>query len=138
VSVEQPITSDLGVFVRAGQASGNVEAYEFTDIDRTITLGASLRGPRWQRPADTLGVALVDNRISAVREEYLSLGGLGILVGDGKLPHSGPEQILETYYNVGALSWLHVAVDYQWVKNPAYNRDRGPVSIFGLRVHAQL
>jgi Carbohydrate-selective porin, OprB family. len=73
-----------------------------------------------------------------VREEYLSLGGLGILVGDGKLPHSGPEQILETYYNVGALSWLHVAVDYQWVKNPAYNRDRGPVSIFGLRVHAQL
>jgi high affinity Mn2+ porin len=138
VSVEQPISSDLGVFLRAGKASGNVEAYEFTDIDRTISLGASLRGPRWQRPADTLGIALIDNWISAVREEYLGLGGLGILVGDGKLPHSGAEQILETYYSVAALAWLHVAVDYQWVKNPAYNRDRGPVSIFGLRVHVQL
>jgi len=138
VSVEQPISSDLGVFLRAGKASGNVEAYEFTDIDRTISLGASLRGPRWQRPADTLGIALIDNWISAVREEYLGLGGLGILVGDGKLPHSGAEQILETYYSVAALSWLHVAVDYQWLKNPAYNRDRGPVSIFGLRVHVQL
>ncbi len=138
VSLEQPIASDLGVFLRAGSASANVEAYEFTDIDRTISLGASLRGTRWQRPADTLGVALVDNRISALREQYLNLGGLGILVGDGKLPHPGPEQILETYYSVAALSWLHVAIDYQWVKNPAYNRDRGPASILGLRVHAQL
>ncbi len=138
VSLEQPISSDLGIFVRAGKASANVEAYEFTDIDRTLSLGASLRGTRWQRRADTLGVALIDNRISALREQYLDLGGLGILVGDGKLPHSGAEQILETYYSVGALSWLHVAIDYQWVKNPAYNSDRGPVSIFGLRVHAQL
>jgi high affinity Mn2+ porin len=84
-----------------------------------------------------VGLALVDNRISAVRQAYLNLGGLGILVGDGKLPHSGPEQILETYYSVEALSWLHLAFDYQWVRNPAYNGDRGPVSIFGLRVHAQ-
>jgi high affinity Mn2+ porin len=84
-----------------------------------------------------VGVAFVDNRISALREEYLDLGGLGILVGDGKLPHPGAEQILETYYSVGALSWLHVTVDYQWVKNPAYNTDRGPASIFGLRLHAQ-
>ncbi|MBV8974786.1 MAG: carbohydrate porin, partial [Sinobacteraceae bacterium] len=137
VSVEQPIASDLGVFLRAGTASGDVEAYEFTEVDRTITLGASLRGTRFRRPADTVGLALLDNRISAVRQAYLDLGGLGILVGDGKLPHSGPEQILETYYNAEALSWLHVAVDYQWVKNPAYNGDRGPVSIFGLRVHAQ-
>jgi len=137
VSVEQPISSDLGAFLRAGKASGDVEAYEFTDIDRTITLGASLRATRFDRPADTLGLALVDNRISAVRQTYLDLGGLGILIGDGKLPHSGPERILETYYNVEALSWLHVAVDYQWVNNPAYNRDRGPVSIFGLRLHAQ-
>ena len=137
VSLEQPISSDLGVFLRAGTASGDVEAYEFTDVDRTITLGASLRGTRFRRPADTVGLALLDNRISAVRQAYLDLGGLGILVGDGKLPHSGPEQILETYYSAEALSWLHVAVDYQWVKNPAYNGDRGPVSIFGLRVHAQ-
>lgn len=137
VSLEQPISSDLGVFVRAGTASGNVEAYEFTDIDRSLALGAALRGTQWHRPGDTLGVAVVNNDISSVRQQYLSLGGLGILVGDGKLPHPGAEQILETYYSVGALYWLHVTADYQWVKNPAYNTDRGPASIFSLRVHAQ-
>jgi high affinity Mn2+ porin len=137
VSLEQPISSDLGVFARVGKGDGNTEVYEFTDIDRTVALGASLRGTRWQRPSDTVGVALVDNGISAVREQYLNLGGLGILVGDGKLPHPGAEQILETYYSLGTLSWLHVTADYQWVKNPAYNTDRGPVSIFGLRIHAQ-
>jgi high affinity Mn2+ porin len=137
VSLEQPLSPDLGVFARVGKGDGNTEVYEFTDIDRTIALGASLRGTRWQRPTDTVGVAVVANGISAVREEYLNLGGLGILVGDGKLPHPGAEQILETYYSVGALSWLYVTADYQWVKNPAYNTDRGPASILGVRVHAQ-
>ena len=137
-SLEQPISPDLGVFARLGKASGNVETYEFADIDRSVAIGASLRGTRWQRPVDTVGVAAVDNGISAVREEYLGLGGLGILIGDGQLPHPGAEQILEAYYSVGALPWLHVSIDYQWVKSPAYNRDRGPVSIFGLRLHALL
>lgn len=137
VSIEQPITSDLGVFVRAGKASGDVEAYEFTDVDRTVALGASLRGTRWRRPADTWGVAVVDNGISAVRAQYLNLGGLGILVGDGQLPHPAAEQIFETYYTLAASSWLHLTADYQWVKNPGYNTDRGPVSIFGVRLHAQ-
>jgi len=64
-------------------------------------------------------------------------GGLGIIVGDGQLPHPGPEQILETYYNLGVVPQAHVSLDYQFVKNPAYNRDRGPVSIFAVRFHAQ-
>jgi high affinity Mn2+ porin len=72
-----------------------------------------------------------------MREEYLNLGGLGILVGDGKLPHPGAEQILETYYRLSAWSWAQLTLDYQWVKNPAYNTDRGPVSIVAVRVHAQ-
>lgn len=137
LDVEQPVTADLGVFARAGKATGNVEAYEFSDIDRTVALGVSLKGRRWGRGDDTVGLGLVDNGISAEREQYLNLGGLGILVGDGKLPHPGAEQILESYYSLQGLSWLNLSFDYQWVKNPAYNRDRGPVSIFGLRVHAQ-
>jgi high affinity Mn2+ porin len=84
-----------------------------------------------------VGLALLNDGISGEREEYLALGGLGILVGDGKLPHPGAEQILETYYNWGVLSWLHLTADYQWIRNPAYNTDRGPVSVFGLRAHAQ-
>ena len=137
LDLEQPITPDLGVFARMGRSEGNVEVYEFTDIDWSVAAGVSIKGLRWHRPEDTFGIAAVDNGISAEREEYLNLGGLGILVGDGKLPHPGAEQILEAYYSVAARSWAQLSLDYQWVKNPAYNTDRGPVSIFAVRAHAQ-
>jgi high affinity Mn2+ porin len=137
ISVEQPVSADFGLFARAGKVRGDVEPYEFADIDRTVAAGGSLRGTRWQRPADTIGFAVIDDGISAVREEYLNLGGLGILIGDGKLPDPGPEQVVETYYSLAARAWLHFTADYQWVKNPGYNTQRGPVSIFGLRLHAQ-
>ena len=135
--VEQQVASDVGLFARGGKAQGNVETYEFTDIDRTLAIGFSLRGTRWSRPRDTLGVAGMVNDISGARERYLNAGGLGVLVGDGQLPHPGAEQILETYYSLAVLSQGFVAVDYQRVINPAYNRDRGPVSVFAVRVHAQ-
>jgi len=137
LDLEQPLAEDLGVFARVGKAAGNVEVYEFADIDRSIQVGAALDGRRWQRTGDTIGVALIDNGISAEREQYLNAGGLGILVGDGRLPHPGAEQIIETYYSFAARSWVHLSLNYQWVKNPAYNTDRGPVSIFAVRLHAQ-
>ena len=137
LGLEQPLTDDIGIFARLGKAQGNVEVYEFTDIDRSIALGASIRGAAWRRPNDTLGVAAFDNRISGVFQEYLNLGGLGILIGDGKLPSPADEQIAETYYSYAPLSWARISFDYQWVKNPAYNTERGPVSIVAIRVHAQ-
>jgi high affinity Mn2+ porin len=120
-----------------GKSAGNVEPYEFTDIDHTVAAGLSLKGSRWTRADDTVGLAGIVTGISAARERYLNAGGLGILVGDGQLPHPGPEQILETYYSLGVVPQAHVSLDYQFVKNPAFNRDRGPVSIFALRFHAQ-
>jgi high affinity Mn2+ porin len=137
LNIEQELAQDLGMFVRAGKAAGNVEVYEFTEIDRTLAAGLSLKGSRWGRTDDTVGLAGIVNHISAAREEYLNAGGLGILIGDGQLPHPGPEQILETSYNCGLLAWAHLSLDYQWVKNPGYNTDRGPVSIFAVRFHAQ-
>ncbi len=137
LDLEQPFSPDLGVFARVGKAAGNVETYEFSDIDRSVEVGGAIDGRRWHRPGDTIGVAAIDNGISAEREQYLNAGGLGILVGDGRLPHPGAEQIIETYYSFAARSWAHLSLDYQWVKNPAYNTDRGPVSIFAVRLHAQ-
>jgi high affinity Mn2+ porin len=137
LSLEQQLTSDLGMFARAGKAGGNVEVYEFADVDRTAVVGLSLNGKRWGRAEDTVGLAGIDNGISAAREQYLNAGGLGILVGDGMLPHPRAEQILETYYRWAALQWAQLTLDYQYVTNPAYNTDRGPVSIVALRVHAQ-
>ena len=137
LNLEQQLTADVGLFARLGEAGGNVETYEFTDIDRTASLGVSVSGARWQRPGDTVGLAGVVNAISRDRRRFLAAGGLGILVGDGRLPHAGNEDILETYYELAAASSLHVTFDYQWAQNPAYNRDRGPVSIAALRVHVE-
>ena len=137
LSLEQQIMEDLGLFARFGKASGNVEAYEFTDVDRTVAAGMSLQGARWHRGDDTVGLATIVNGISGERERFLNAGGLGILVGDGRLPHPGPEEILETYYSLSVFRIAHVTLDYQWIDHPAYNRDRGPASVFAVRVHAQ-
>jgi high affinity Mn2+ porin len=90
----------------------------------------------WGRDDDTLGIAGVVNQISSVHQAFLNAGGLGILVGDGQLSHPGNEGIFETYYS---FPWFvsKVTLDYQLIVNPAYNRDRGPVSVFGVRVHTQ-
>lgn len=136
-NLEQQVSPGVGVFVKGGIAGGSVEPYEFADIDRTIVAGAALKGERWHRPDDTWGVAVVGNRISSVHRRFLDGGGLGILVGDSQLPHPGDEHIVETYYDLAVAKPLHISLDYQFVDHPAYNRDRGPVSIGALRFHAQ-
>ncbi len=137
LNFEQQLTADLAAFARLGKAAGNVEVYEFTDIDRTVSAGLSLQGTAWRRAGDTLGVAAINNGISAARQRYLNAGGLGVLVGDGRLPHPGPEQIIESYYSLSVLKVAHLAFDYQWINHPAYNRDRGPASVVAVRLHAQ-
>jgi len=137
LNLEQQITEDFGVFGRAGWSQGRFEAFEFTDINKTISLGLSLAGKRWDRPEDTVGVAVAVNDASAAAKRFFAAGGLGILVGDGRLIRSGPESIVETYYNFAVFKGAKLTLDYQFVNNPAYNRDRGPVSIFGVRAHAE-
>jgi high affinity Mn2+ porin len=135
-NLEQQITPELGIFARAGIANGNVQDYEITDIDRTATIGLSQSGKPWGRPDDTFGLAGNVNTITKAHQAYFNAGGLGIVIGDGALPHPGPEQILEAYYRYNLSSLWHVTLDYQFVNNPAYNRDRGPVSIIATRLHA--
>jgi high affinity Mn2+ porin len=136
MNIEQEITGDLGAFVRAGWADGNIEPFEFADIDRTVAAGLSLKGKQWGRPDDTFALAGIVNDISSVHQHFLNAGGLGILIGDGRLPHPGPEQIIETYYAL-PVSYFRLTIDYQFIVNPAYNRDRGPVSVIGARMHAE-
>jgi high affinity Mn2+ porin len=132
-NLEQQIMQEVGMFARAGIASSNIEPYEFTDIDRTLAAGLSFGGKLWGRPDDTLGVAGLVNGISGSHQTFLNAGGLGILVGDGQLPSPGLEQIVEVYYSFPLFSW-RATIDYQFIVNPAYNRDRGPVSVIGTRL----
>ncbi len=136
VNFEQQVAPNIGAFGRFGWADGNVEPYEFTDVDRTASTGISLAGKLWGRPDDTFGLAGIVNGISSPHIAYLNAGGLGILVGDGQLSHPGNEQIMETYYSF-PLGALRATADYQFIVNPAYNRDRGPVSVLSMRLHAQ-
>ena len=138
LNLEQQIIEGLGLFAKAGWSQGHLEAFEFTDINKTVALGVSVTGSRWKRPNDTVGVAVAVNDASGEAKRFFAAGGLGILVGDGQLIRSGPEYIVETYYSVALFKFAKLSLDYQFVSNPAYNRDRGPVSIFGFRAHAEL
>jgi high affinity Mn2+ porin len=136
VNVEQELAPGVGVFLRAGANDGSKEAYEFTEINRSVSAGISLAGERWGRRGDTFGLAGVVNRLSGEAIRYFAAGGNGILIGDGRLNY-GPEKIIEAFYSARLGLHLTATFDYQHVSNPAYNRDRGPVSIYAVRVHAE-
>jgi len=136
LNLEQQFSENWGLFARAGWADGNIEPWDFTDIDRTLSAGVSINGKQWGRPDDTIGIAGVVNGISGVHEAFLNAGGLGILVGDGQLPNPGLEQIVEAYYSYALSASTKITFDYQFIANPGYNADRGPVNVFAGRFHA--
>jgi high affinity Mn2+ porin len=137
LNFEQGVTDTLGLFARASINDGSKETYEFTDINRSLSLGLSLKGADWSRPDDTVGFAEEAAGISSAARNYFASGGLGILVGDGKLPQYGLENVVETYYSAKVTSWFTATFDYQFIANPAYNPERGPVSVFTVRLHGE-
>ncbi|HEX9158665.1 MAG TPA: carbohydrate porin, partial [Rhizomicrobium sp.] len=137
LNFQQDVVDNLGVFARASYNDGSEEAYEFTEINRGLSGGLSLKGAGWNRKDDTVGAAYFVESISNAAQQYFADGGLGILIGDGRLPHYGLENGIETYYSAQITDWFAASADYQLVVNPAYNPDRGPVSIFSARLHAE-
>jgi high affinity Mn2+ porin len=136
VNVEQEVAQYVGVFARASAHNGSYEAYEFSDIDRSLSAGVSLQGALWGRAADKAGVAVAVNAISSSAQQYFADGGMGILIGDGKLDYAR-EQIAEVYYAFKVMDKVTLTADCQRVDNPAYNQDRGPVNVYALRLHAE-
>jgi high affinity Mn2+ porin len=134
LNLEQEVVTNIGAFLRLGWSDGRNEAWAFSDVDRTASAGLSIKGEFWNRPNDTFGVAGVISGISHVHQDFFAAGGTGILAGDGQLTY-GFEGLLETYYDFQVWRTVHFALDYQFVSNPAFNRDRGPVSIFAARLH---
>jgi high affinity Mn2+ porin len=136
INLQQEIIDDLGAFSRLSWNDGRTESFAFTEVDRSFALGLSLKGGRWARPSDTLGLAGVINGLSTPHRDYLAAGGLGLILGDGQLSYA-PERILETYYDFLVLEPLSVALDFQYVDHPGYNRARGPAQVLGLRTHME-
>ena len=141
INLEQAFTDDLGAFLRLSLNDGRTETWAFTEIDRSAAFGLSLKGKRWHRGDDTVGLAGVVNGLSSEHRAYLEAGGTGIILGDGRLNYA-PEEILEFYYEAklpSLVTFVAVAAsltfDYQFVNDPGYNSDRGPANIVGARLH---
>lgn len=133
---EQEIADEIGLFGRASWNDGQNEILSFTDIDRSVSGGLSIKGGRWGRAADTIGIGGAINGLSAAHRDFLAAGGNGLLIGDGRLNY-GTERILETFYAYAINTNFTFTADYQLIVNPAYNADRGPVSIFSGRLHGE-
>jgi high affinity Mn2+ porin len=133
-NTEQTITQNLRVSGRFGWNEGQHESYAYTEVDQTIEGAADYAANRWHRPADKVAIAIVSNAIKRDHQEYLKLGGLGFLLGDGNLNY-GRETIVESYYTVHAWRGLFYSLDVQHIQNPGYNRDRGPAWVGSVRAH---
>ena len=136
INLEQALTDEVGLFGRWSWNDGKTEIMAFTDIDASLSLGASIKGTRWGRPDDVIGIGGAINALSRDHRDFLAAGGLGPLIGDGQLNYR-PERILESYYAFALNKQLTFTADYQFITNPAYNADRGPVSIFSGRLHGE-
>jgi len=136
VSWDQELTADLGAFSRLSWDDGRTETWAFSEIDRSAAAGLSLKGSAWGRPNDVAALAGVVNGLSPDHRAYLAAGGVGMILGDGKLSYA-PEQILETYYDFQVCKWLWLTPDYQYVEHPGYNSARGGVAIYAIRAHVE-
>jgi high affinity Mn2+ porin len=135
-NLEQRLVKDVGLFARASWNDGSNEILSFTDIDRSVSGGLSIKGSFWGRANDTIGIGGAVNGLSAAHRDFLAAGGVGLLIGDGRLNYS-QERIFETYYAYAIRQGVTLTADYQLITNPAYNADRGPVSVFSGRLHAE-
>jgi high affinity Mn2+ porin len=135
LNMDQEITKNIGAFSRIGWNCGQNESFEFTDANSTATAGVSIKGEKWKQPDDVIGAAFIMSGASRANQEYLAAGGIGILTGDGALDY-GPEKNVEIYYDHKISKYFRTALDYQFVDDPAFNKDRGPIpGIFALRLH---
>jgi high affinity Mn2+ porin len=134
LNMEQEIAKDVGVFARLGWSDGHNETFCYTEVDRTAQIGALAMGGRWRRRGDRVGAAFVTNGITAGHQNYLAMGGVGFLLGDGGLTY-GRENIIEAFYTAHLWRGFFASYDFQHINNPGYNQARGPVAVSGFRFH---
>jgi high affinity Mn2+ porin len=137
LNLEQELSKTVRVFARAGWNEGRNESFAYTEVDQTIAFGGDWRFAPIKRPLDRAGLAFITNGISRDHQLYLALGGLGFLLGDGRLTY-GRENIVESYYNAHLWRGLYLSPNLQFISHPGYNKDRGPVVVPGLRLHLEL
>lgn len=136
INLEQAINADTGIFLRAMLSDGRSETLAFTEADHSIAGGVVVQGAAWGRAQDSVGLSLMANALGADRRAYLQAGGISFFIGDGGLRYR-MEKIAEGYYSWGIAKDTALTADYQYIANPAYNAERGPLSVLGMRLHLE-
>lgn len=136
LNAEQALTEDVGAFLRAGWNDGKTESWAFTEVERTLSGGLSLGGAAWGRKDDRLGLGFAINGIGRDHRDYLAAGGYGFMLGDGRLDYA-PERLVDAYYAFAFRSWGTFSLEAQRFSNLAFNADRGPATVVGMRLHLQ-
>jgi hypothetical protein len=136
INLEQYVAKDIGVFLRAMVSDGKTEVDAYNPADRSLSVGAVAKGSTWRRPFDVAGVGFGMSWISAIHAQYLAMGGIDGFIGDGNLRQAA-EGVVEGFYSVNLLRAVWLAGDYQFLWNPGFNADRGPVHILGAKIHAE-
>lgn len=136
LALDHQLRDDIGLFARAMYADGKAETDALTETGRSLSAGMAVKGVRWARPEDTLGIAAAAGFLPRPHRAYLARGGSTFFLGDGALNY-GPERLAEAYYTIALAKATYVTFDVQRTVNPGYNRDRGPVSVYGVRVHLE-
>ena len=136
LNLEQAVTAEVGIFLRAGWNDGSTESWAFTEVERSLAGGVSSSGKGWKRPKDRLGLAIALNGVNRDHRDYLAAGGLGFMLGDGRLRYAA-ERAIDGYYSFAATSFASVSLEVERFNNPAFNRDRGPLTVYGGRLHLE-
>ncbi|MEI8278457.1 MAG: carbohydrate porin [Bacteroidota bacterium] len=136
VNLEQPVGKHAGFFSRFSWNDGKTESFSFAEIDHSLSMGLYVHGTAWDRYHDKVGIGFAINGISQDHREYLAQGGYGFMLGDGKLNY-GNELVIELQYAIDIGQNFIVTPDYQFILNPAYNKDHGSIHIFGVRTHIE-
>lgn len=137
LALEHRLTPDIGLFARWMRADGKTETYAFTEADRSMSAGVSVGGAAWQRRDDRIDLALAESALSKGHQAFLAQGGTTFFLGDGRLRYR-PEQVVEAYYSAALFAGAALSADWQHLRHPGYNADRGPVNVYGVRFHLEL
>jgi hypothetical protein len=136
LNMEQSLLDGVGLFFRGMYSDGKTEDDSFTSADRSMSVGALINGQHWRRSKDAIGLGYGMSWISASHVAFLTMGGVDQFIGDGAIRYH-PEEVAELFYKFNVYETIWLTADYQYLSNPGYNADRGPVHIVGGRLHLE-
>jgi hypothetical protein len=136
INIEQQLSEDIGVFLRGMYNDGKTEVYSFTSTDRSLSLGTLVKGGGWGRKRDLMGLGYAQGWISKSHAQYLGMGGIDGFIGDGAIRQAS-EHAVDVFYSFNIWNPIWITADYQFIANPAYNADRGPLNVYSARFHAE-